>query len=183
VQLYRYFVSQFSEFCFSTSVYCCCLFCYRLSPETFGYNLECTDGKTGRSIWCTVASQTGGSLPSTDDSASEDKRAYHNTSGAGGIAQLSRAGLRARWSGVWIPARAGIFCLYHRVHIDSEAHPTFYPTSIRGSFPGSKAAGTWSWPLTSMRGTVPLSPSTPSWRGDKLKHRDNFSFFTITTAL
>jgi hypothetical protein len=50
VQLYRYFVSQSSESsqfcrhntlcCFSTSVYCChccCLFRYRLSPETFGY--------------------------------------------------------------------------------------------------------------------------------------------------
>jgi hypothetical protein len=43
VQLYRYFVSQSSEFChhnplccFSTSVYCC-LFRYQLSPETFGY--------------------------------------------------------------------------------------------------------------------------------------------------
>jgi hypothetical protein len=46
VQLYRYFVSQSSEFChhnplccFSTSV--CCLFRYRLSPETFGYTLVC----------------------------------------------------------------------------------------------------------------------------------------------
>jgi len=49
VQLYRYFVSQSSEFCrhnpfccFSTSVYCCCccfLIRYRLSPETFGYTL------------------------------------------------------------------------------------------------------------------------------------------------
>jgi len=45
VQLYRYFVSQSSEFCrhnplccFSMSV-CCCLFRYRLSPETFGYTL------------------------------------------------------------------------------------------------------------------------------------------------
>jgi hypothetical protein len=45
VQLYRYFVSQSSEFCrhnplccFSTSV-CCCLFRYRLSPETSGYTL------------------------------------------------------------------------------------------------------------------------------------------------
>jgi hypothetical protein len=44
MQLYRYFVSQSNEFChhnplccFSTSVYCCCLFRYRLSPETFGY--------------------------------------------------------------------------------------------------------------------------------------------------
>jgi len=42
-------VSQSSEFCrhnpsccFSTSVYCCfccCLFRYRLSPETFGHTL------------------------------------------------------------------------------------------------------------------------------------------------
>jgi hypothetical protein len=46
VQLYRYFVSQSSEFCchnplfcFSTSVYCCCLLLYRLRPETFGYTL------------------------------------------------------------------------------------------------------------------------------------------------
>jgi hypothetical protein len=45
MQLYRYFVSQSGEhcrhntfYCFSTSVYClCCLFLYRLSPETFGY--------------------------------------------------------------------------------------------------------------------------------------------------
>jgi hypothetical protein len=46
VQLYSYFVSQSSEFCphnplciFSTSVYCCYLFRYRLSPETSGYTL------------------------------------------------------------------------------------------------------------------------------------------------
>jgi hypothetical protein len=45
-KLYRYFVSQSSEFCrhnplccFSASVYCCCLFRYRFSPETFGYTL------------------------------------------------------------------------------------------------------------------------------------------------
>jgi len=44
MQLYRYFVSQCNEFCrhnplwcFSTSVYCCCSFRYRLSPESFGY--------------------------------------------------------------------------------------------------------------------------------------------------
>jgi hypothetical protein len=45
VQLYRYFVSQSSEFCrhsplccFSTSACCCyCLFRNRLSPENFGY--------------------------------------------------------------------------------------------------------------------------------------------------
>jgi hypothetical protein len=47
LQLYRYFVSQSSQFyrhnplcCFSMSVYFCCyLFLYRLSSETFGYTL------------------------------------------------------------------------------------------------------------------------------------------------
>jgi hypothetical protein len=47
IQLYRNFVSQYSEFCrhnplccFSTSVYFCKrIFCYRLSLETFGYTL------------------------------------------------------------------------------------------------------------------------------------------------
>jgi hypothetical protein len=44
VQLYRYFMSQSSEFCshnplcyFSTNVCCCCLFRYGLSTETFWY--------------------------------------------------------------------------------------------------------------------------------------------------
>jgi hypothetical protein len=44
VQLYRYFVSQSSEFChrnllccYSTSVCFCCLFRYWVSPENFGY--------------------------------------------------------------------------------------------------------------------------------------------------
>jgi len=50
--LYRYLVSQYSEFCrhnplccFSTRVYCSCcwLLCYRLGPETFGYTLMCPE--------------------------------------------------------------------------------------------------------------------------------------------
>jgi len=45
VQLYHYFVSQFSEFChhnplcYCSASVCCCLFCYQLSLETFGYTL------------------------------------------------------------------------------------------------------------------------------------------------
>jgi hypothetical protein len=42
---------------------------------------------------------------------------------------------------------------------------------ISDSFPGGKAAGAWSWPLTSiqyrgqrMRGAIPTLPNTPSWR-------------------
>jgi hypothetical protein len=49
MQLYHYFVSWSSEFChhntlccFSTSVHCCKhIFCYWLSPLTFGYTLIC----------------------------------------------------------------------------------------------------------------------------------------------
>jgi hypothetical protein len=30
------------------------------------------------------------------------------------------------------------------------AHPASYPMGTRASFPASKAAGAWSWPLTSI---------------------------------
>jgi len=30
------------------------------------------------------------------------------------------------------------------------AYPAFYPTGTRGSFPGGKAAGAWSWQLASI---------------------------------
>jgi hypothetical protein len=70
--------------------------------------------------------------------------------GGSGIAQSYSAGLRAGWSGVWIPAGAGNFSLHHRVQTGSEAYPTSYPMSNRGSFPGGKAAGSWSWPLASI---------------------------------
>jgi len=58
-----------------------------------------------------------------------------------------------------------------------------YLMGTRGSFPGDKVAGAWSWPLTSnlvpsqrMSGLTLHSPNTPSWRGAQLKHRDNFTF-------
>jgi hypothetical protein len=44
--------------------------------------------------------------------------------------------------------------------------------------------GGWSWPLTSCPGQESMelylhSPITPSWRGAYLKHRDNFTFYTL----
>jgi hypothetical protein len=67
--------------------------------------------------------------------------------------QLSRysAGLRAVRSGFYgsIPGGAGNFSLYHRVQNGSGARPASYSMCIRGSFPGVKLAGAWSWPLTS----------------------------------
>jgi len=46
---------------------------------------------------------------------------------------------------------AGNFSLRHCVQTGSGAHPLSSSMGTRGSLPGSKAAGTWSWPLTSFR--------------------------------
>jgi hypothetical protein len=54
------------------------------------------------------------------------------------IAQWYRAGLRAGWSGVWVPAEAGNFSLHHRVQTGSGAHPASYPLGTKDSFPGVK---------------------------------------------
>jgi hypothetical protein len=51
--------------------------------------------------------------------------------------------------GVQFPAGAGNF-FHHRVQTGSGAHSASYPMGTRGSFPGGKAAGSWSWPLTSI---------------------------------
>jgi hypothetical protein len=40
------------------------------------------------------------------------------------------------------------FPLRHRVQNGAGAHPASYPMGTRVSFPGGKAAGAWSWPLT-----------------------------------
>jgi len=52
----------------------------------------------------------------------------------------------------------------------SGAHPASYPVGTKGFLPGGKAAGVWSWPLTSIncRGQECMqlylhSPNTPSW--------------------
>jgi hypothetical protein len=69
VQLYRYFMSQYSEFCrhdtfmlFLNECYCyCCLFRYRLSPETFGYTLVYTRTRQGQiKIWQQENKQNAG---------------------------------------------------------------------------------------------------------------------------
>jgi hypothetical protein len=52
--------------------------------------------------------------------------------------------------GVQFPVGAGNFTFRHRVQTGSGAYPDSYPVSTGGSFPGSKAAGTWNWPLTSI---------------------------------
>jgi hypothetical protein len=68
-------------------------------------------------------------------------------------------------SRVRFPAGAGNFSLHHRVQNGSGAHPASYPVDTGGSFPEDKAAGAWSWPLTSikcrgqrMSGAIPPLP-------------------------
>jgi hypothetical protein len=53
-------------------------------------------------------------------------------------------------SRVRFPAGAGKFSLHYHVQNGSGAHPASYPMGTRSSFPGCKAAGAWSWPLTSI---------------------------------
>jgi hypothetical protein len=84
---------------------------------------------------------------------------------------------------VRFPAEAGNFSLHYRIQNGSGTHPASYPIGTRGSFPGGKAAGPWSWPLISiscraqrMSGTIPPLPNRPSWRDNQLKHRDYFTF-------
>jgi len=46
-----------------------------------------------------------------------------------------------------IPAGAGNY-FHHRIQTGSGIPPASYPMGIRGCFPGLKAAGAWSSPLT-----------------------------------
>jgi len=51
--------------------------------------------------------------------------------------------------GVRVPVGARNFS-HHRVQTGSGAHPPSYTIGTRGSFPAAKAAGAWSWSLTSI---------------------------------
>jgi hypothetical protein len=59
-------------------------------------------------------------------------------------------GLNDRGCRVRFPAGAGNFSFHYRVQNGSGAHPASYTMATVSSFPGGKAAGAWSWPLTSI---------------------------------
>jgi hypothetical protein len=63
-------------------------------------------------------------------------------------------GLDDRGSRVRFPVGAGNFSLHHRVQNGSGPHPVSYSMGTRGCFPVDKAAGAWSWPLTSTSAKV-----------------------------
>jgi len=41
-----------------------------------------------------------------------------------------------------------LISLRHRIQTGTGTHPIFYSMGTRDFFPGGKAAGVWSWPLT-----------------------------------
>jgi hypothetical protein len=57
-------------------------------------------------------------------------------------------GLNNRGVGVRVLAVQDFYIL-HVIQTDSGAHQASYSMDTEGSFPGTKAAGVWSWPLTS----------------------------------
>jgi hypothetical protein len=58
---------------------------------------------------------------------------------------LDDRGFRVRFQAV-----AGNFSLHPRIQNGSGAHSASYPIGTRGFFSEGKAAGAWSWPLTSI---------------------------------
>jgi hypothetical protein len=65
------------------------------------------------------------------------------------ISRAEIAGLRSGLSGFRVPAGAGYFSLHH-FQTGSGTHPDSYAMGTKGCFSGSKATGSWSWPLTSI---------------------------------
>jgi hypothetical protein len=105
--------------------------------------------------WANLKKRTdrqGGLLPTVCNlvvhpTASGDAATTTTTDSSVGIALGYR--LNNRGSRIPFPAGAGNFSLHHRVQNGSGAHPASYTMGIWGSFSAGKAAGEWSWPLTS----------------------------------
>jgi hypothetical protein len=95
-------------------------------------------------------------------------------------------GLNNRGSRVRFPAGVGNFSLHRRVQNGSGAHPTSYPMGTRGSFLGGKAAGAWSWPLTSiycgdkrMSGAIPPLPQYAFMAWCSVKAQEQFYLYLL----
>jgi hypothetical protein len=66
----------------------------------------------------------------------------------GAVRIATAYGLDNQGVGVRVPVVTRI-SLLDIVQTGSGVHPTSYPVGTRDPFPGGKAAGSWSWPLTS----------------------------------
>jgi hypothetical protein len=81
-----------------------------------------------------------------------------------------------------VEIRTGNFYLHYHVQNCSGPGPTSYPVGSRGSFPGGKVAGAWSWSSAELKECVKLylhSSSTPSWRGAQFKKAQGQSYLYI----
>jgi hypothetical protein len=104
--------------------------------------------ETGHGV-LTAVSFTSGREFSWRRRLPKKKSNIHQTSRDSSVGIALDYGLDDRGSRVRFPTGSGNFSLHHRVQNGSGTHPATYPMGTRGSFPGGKAAGAWSWPLTS----------------------------------
>jgi hypothetical protein len=91
-------------------------------------------------------------------------------------------GLYDQWIEVRVPGGGQEFLLPHFVQRGARAYPASYPMNTGGSFLGDKAAGAWSWPLTSnwYRGHVDLyHHSHVHLHGLVLKYLNTSNNFTL----
>jgi hypothetical protein len=102
------------------------------------------------------------------------------------VSKATGYGLDDRMIGGSIPGGAGNFSLHHHVQTGSGAHLASYSTGTGGSFPEGKAAGSWSWSLTSvkcrgqrMHWAIPPLPQYVFMAWCLVKHRENFTFLTL----
>jgi len=78
---------------------------------------------------------------------------------------------------------------HHHVQNGSGAHPASYPMVTRGSSSGVKAAGEWSWPLTStycrgqrIRGAIPTVPHYAFMVWCSVKAQGQFYLYLFTVS-
>jgi hypothetical protein len=74
-----------------------------------------------------------------------------NLSGDKSVDIATRIRADSRGIGVWFLAEVRDYSLLRNVQTGSGAHLASYTMGTVSCFPGGKAAGTWTWPLTSIK--------------------------------
>jgi hypothetical protein len=193
VQLYRYFVSQPSEFCrhnplccFSTSVYCYKrIFRYRLNPETSGYTLAygtfCKEGLCF--MFCQIEYEffcmSSPSPPLTFFPILLYFLSCYFFLFSTIISIPISVHLFCFFHFLRFPAGAGNFSLRHRVQTSSVIHSASYPMGTGGSYPRGCAKLTNHLHIVlrlRMLGAIPPLPQYVFMAWYLVTHSDNFTF-------
>jgi hypothetical protein len=66
------------------------------------------------------------------------------------IPQSAQPGATGRPTGIWLQGEARELSIFRSVQIGFEVHPASNQVCTEGSLPEDKAAGAWSWSLTSI---------------------------------